>query len=142
MRFSAARYSFLRRKFLVYGSGDLSKHACPNHFAFPPNLQPRENEIVDAVFQSEKSETVTGALVDVRQLQTNPVDFLVEMRVTGLADVNPLEEASSIRANPRTECNNVTCPATDEITIRQPHYNRAYFSGCLSNFCLQPEQQK
>ena len=21
-------------------------------------------------------------------------------------------------------------------------YNRAYFSGCLSNFCLQPEQQK
>jgi hypothetical protein len=42
-------------KFLVYGSGDVSQHACPKHFAFPPNLQPRESVIVDAVFQSEKS---------------------------------------------------------------------------------------
>src|SRR5438309_9983632 len=30
IRFSAARYSFLSR-FLVYGSGDISKHASPNH---------------------------------------------------------------------------------------------------------------
>src|SRR5258708_4212116 len=34
----------------------------------------------------------------------------------------PLESgtSSSIRANPKTECNNVTCPAAGEITIRQP----------------------
>jgi hypothetical protein len=33
----------------------------------------------------------------------------------------PLESATtnSIRGNPRTECNNVTCPAAREITIRQ-----------------------
>jgi hypothetical protein len=30
-------------------------NACPKHFGFLPNLQPRESEIVDAVFQSEKS---------------------------------------------------------------------------------------
>src|SRR2546421_4684376 len=30
-RFSAARYSFLSSEFLVYGSGDVSKHASPNH---------------------------------------------------------------------------------------------------------------
>jgi hypothetical protein len=37
----------------------------------------------------------------------------------------PLESATtnSIRANPRTECNNATCPAAGEITIRQPHVN-------------------
>jgi hypothetical protein len=44
-----------QKKFLIYSSGDLSNHACPKHFGFPPNLQPRESEIVDAVFQSEKS---------------------------------------------------------------------------------------
>jgi hypothetical protein len=31
------------KKFLVHGSGDVSKHACPKHFGFPPNLQPRES---------------------------------------------------------------------------------------------------
>ena len=43
------------KKFLVFDSGDVSKHAWAKHFAFPPNLQPHESEIVDAVFQSEKS---------------------------------------------------------------------------------------
>ena len=32
------------------------------------------------------SQTIAGARVDVRQLQTNPVDYPVELRVTGLAD--------------------------------------------------------
>jgi hypothetical protein len=34
----------------------------------------------------------------------------------------PLKSAptGSIRANAATECNNVTCPAPGEITIRQP----------------------
>jgi hypothetical protein len=40
---------------MVYSSGHVSKHASSNHFGLPPNLQPRESEIVDAVFQSEKS---------------------------------------------------------------------------------------
>ncbi len=31
IRFSAARYSFFSRTFLVYGSGDISKLASPNH---------------------------------------------------------------------------------------------------------------
>ena len=47
--------------------------------------------------QTAISESVTGARVDVRQLQTNPVDYPVEMRVIGLADVNPLEEEKDIR---------------------------------------------
>jgi multidrug efflux pump subunit AcrB len=46
--------------------------------------------------QAAISQNVPGARVDVRQLQTNPVDYPVEMRVTGLADVNPLEEESDI----------------------------------------------
>jgi hypothetical protein len=35
----------------------------------------------------------------------------------------PLKSAttSSSRANSATECDNVTCPAAGEITIRQPH---------------------
>ena len=38
IRFSAARYSFLSKKFLVYGSGDVSKHASPNHSRASLNL--------------------------------------------------------------------------------------------------------
>ena len=38
-----------------------------------------------------------GARVDVRQLQTNPVDYPVELRVTGLADINALDEAEGHR---------------------------------------------
>jgi multidrug efflux pump subunit AcrB len=46
--------------------------------------------------QAAISRSVVGARVDVRQLQTNPVDYPVELRVTGLADVNPLEEEKDI----------------------------------------------
>ena len=46
--------------------------------------------------QAAISQSVAGARVDVRQLQTNPVDYPVELRVTGLADVNPLEEEKDI----------------------------------------------
>ena len=38
-----------------------------------------------------------GGRVDVRQLQTNPVDYPVELRVTGLADINALDEEKNIR---------------------------------------------
>jgi multidrug efflux pump subunit AcrB len=48
------------------------------------------------LLQSAISQTVAGARVDVRQLQTNPVDYPVELRVTGLADVNPLEEEKDV----------------------------------------------
>ena len=50
-----------------------------------------------AAFQAAISKNVPGARVDVRQLQTNPVDYPVELRVTGLADVNSLEEEKDIR---------------------------------------------
>lgn len=46
--------------------------------------------------QAAISQAVVGARVDVRQLQTNPVDYPVELRVTGLADVNPLEEEKDV----------------------------------------------
>jgi multidrug efflux pump subunit AcrB len=39
---------------------------------------------------------VPGTRVDVRQLQTNPVENPIELRVTGLADINPLEEEKDI----------------------------------------------
>jgi multidrug efflux pump subunit AcrB len=59
------------------------------------------------LLQAAVSETVAGARVDVRQLQTNPVDYPVELRVTGLADVNPLEEEKDI-ANLRSISTKVT----------------------------------
>ena len=46
--------------------------------------------------QAAISQNVLGARVDVRQLQTNPVEYPVELRVTGLADVDPLEEEKDI----------------------------------------------
>ena len=48
------------------------------------------------VFQDAISRNALGARVDVRQLQTNPVDYPVELRVTGLADVSALDEAKDI----------------------------------------------
>ncbi len=47
-------------------------------------------------FQDAISRNALGARVDVRQLQTNPVDYPVELRVTGLADVSALDEAKDI----------------------------------------------
>ena len=46
--------------------------------------------------QNAISSNALGARVDVRQLQTNPVDYPVELRVTSLADVNSLEEEKDI----------------------------------------------
>ena len=47
--------------------------------------------------QEAISQSVPGARVDVRQLQTNPVDYPVELRVTGFADISALEEEKDIR---------------------------------------------
>jgi len=57
--------------------------------------------------QAALSQNVAGARIDVRQLQTNPVDYPVELRVTGLADVNPLEEEKDI-SNLRSIATQVT----------------------------------
>src|SRR5580700_8341072 len=46
--------------------------------------------------QDAISNSVPGARVDVRQLQTNPVDYPVELRVTGLADISALDEPKDI----------------------------------------------
>jgi hypothetical protein len=71
------------KKFLVYGSGDVSKHACPKHFGFPPNLQPRESEIEDAVLQPEKP--IRGELVESCKLRYfNSFEFFDH---TGLVEV-------------------------------------------------------
>src|SRR6202008_1790487 len=48
------------------------------------------------VFQDAISRSALGARVDVRQLQTNPVDYPVELRVTGVADISSLDEAKDI----------------------------------------------
>jgi len=44
-----------RQPSLLLRSGDVGHHPRPKHFGFPLALQRRESEIVDAVFQSEKS---------------------------------------------------------------------------------------
>jgi multidrug efflux pump subunit AcrB len=46
--------------------------------------------------QHALSDKIAGARVDVRQLQTNPVDYPVELRVTGLADISALDEEKDI----------------------------------------------
>jgi multidrug efflux pump subunit AcrB len=43
------------------------------------------------------SASVPGARVDFRQLQTNPVEFPVEFRVTAQTDVSPVDEEKDIR---------------------------------------------
>ena len=55
-----------------------------------------DTPLLVAPFQDAVTRAVAGARVDVRQLQTNPVDYPVELRVTGLADVNALDEARDI----------------------------------------------
>src|SRR6516165_7446020 len=57
--------------------------------------------------QAALSQNVAGARIDVRQLQTNTVDYPVELCVTGLADVNPLEEEKDI-SNLRSIATQVT----------------------------------
>ena len=49
-----------------------------------------------AELQRALSDSVPGARIDVRQLQTNPVDYPVELRVTGLADISALDEAKDV----------------------------------------------
>jgi multidrug efflux pump subunit AcrB len=48
------------------------------------------------LLQQALSAGVPGVRADVRQLQTNPVEYPVEFRVTGTADVSPLEEQKDI----------------------------------------------
>jgi multidrug efflux pump subunit AcrB len=49
------------------------------------------------MFQDALTRNVPGARIDVRQLQTNPVDYPVELRVTGLADISALDEERDIK---------------------------------------------
>jgi multidrug efflux pump subunit AcrB len=52
---------------------------------------------IASVLQDAISRSIPGAVVDVRQLQTNPVDYPVELRVTGLADISALDEEKDIK---------------------------------------------
>jgi multidrug efflux pump subunit AcrB len=49
---------------------------------------------VIAQLQSTLSKEIAGAWVTVHQLQTNPVEFPVEVRVSGTSDVDPKEEST------------------------------------------------
>jgi hypothetical protein len=55
------------QEFLVHHSSDVGHHARPKHLGFPLNLQHSDSEIVDAVFQSEKS--IRGAPVESYKLR-------------------------------------------------------------------------
>lgn len=48
-------------------------------------------------WQGALSAAIAGARIDVRQLQTNPVEHPIEIHVSGRADVNPLREDDDIR---------------------------------------------
>ena len=50
------------------------------------------------LIQKAVSSTIPGALMDVRQLQTNPVNYPIEIRVSGQADVNASSEPQDNRA--------------------------------------------
>jgi hypothetical protein len=55
--------------------GDVGHHARPKHFGFPLDLHPIESEIVDAVFQSEK--TIRGEPVESCKLRYfNSFEFI------------------------------------------------------------------
>jgi len=49
-----------------------------------------------APLQSAVQKEIPGAYVSVHQLQTNPVEFPVEVRISGTADVDPKEEPGDI----------------------------------------------
>jgi multidrug efflux pump subunit AcrB len=48
--------------------------------------------------QSAVSKEVPGAYVTLHQLQTNPVEFPVELRISGTSDVDPKDEAADIES--------------------------------------------
>jgi multidrug efflux pump subunit AcrB len=56
-----------------------------------------DTPLLAGLIQQAITSQVPGARVDVRQLQTNPVEKPIELRVTGLADINPLLEEKDIR---------------------------------------------
>jgi hypothetical protein len=64
-----------QQEFLIDRSGDVGHHARPKHFGFPLDLHPIESEIVDAVFQSEK--TIRGEPVESCKLRYfNSFEFI------------------------------------------------------------------
>ena len=60
-------------------------------------IQLSEKEATPAVvgrLQASLSKEIAGAFVTVHQLQTNPVEFPVEIRISGTSDVDPKQEAA------------------------------------------------
>ena len=70
----------------------------PNYAQIVIQLDDKEAtpEIVEPL-QSALSAEIAGAFLTVHQLQTNPVEFPVEVRIAGTSDVNPKDEAEDIR---------------------------------------------
>jgi hypothetical protein len=64
-----------QQEFLIDRSGDVGRHPRPKHLGFPLDLLTIESEIVDAVFQSEK--TIRGEPVESCKLRYfNSFEFI------------------------------------------------------------------
>lgn len=50
-----------------------------------------------APLQKRVSEAIPGARIDVRQLQTNPVEIPIAIRISGQTDISPMREQKDIR---------------------------------------------
>ena len=74
-------------------------------------------EFVDQV-QPVLSATVPGARIDMRQLQTNPVNYPVEIRVTSRADVST---ADSAQGHPNDAADRVASDGDSCARRRRPH---------------------
>jgi multidrug efflux pump subunit AcrB len=55
-----------------------------------------DTPVLAGSLQRAFSETVVGARIDFRQLQLNPVDYPIEIRLFGRADISPLQEEEDI----------------------------------------------
>jgi multidrug efflux pump subunit AcrB len=99
------------------------------------------------VLQEALSRSVPGARCDVRQLQTNPVDYPVEIRVSTRADVNPQQEGSDIqglrevaskvedilRASPNASRVHTDWQGTEPMVALDVNTDRANLAG-LTNY--------
>jgi hypothetical protein len=100
---------------LIDRSSDVGHHPRPNHFGFPLDLQPSECEIVDTVFQSEKS------------IPGEPVETGSSAISTRLSFLTIRESFRLTCGSERTapECSTQRCPAAT------PHVGQGTEDDCF-----------
>jgi multidrug efflux pump subunit AcrB len=79
-------------------------------------IQLRDKDATPAVIgplQSALSQEIAGAYVTVHQLQTNPVEFPVEVQISGTSDVDPSQETGRQRESARAGRQSAGNPAAD-----------------------------